>query len=343
MSTGYEPPQDQPEYRQGLYQDSQYAQHTAQPYPAQGQQQFGPGPQPFPPQGQPPYGPPPGQPPYGPPPGQPPYGPPPGGFPRYGGQHPDARRGAGLAISALVVGILALLLCWVPIINNFAAIVAVVGLAMGVPALVSARRGMRAGAGLAAASVIISVLALVGVLATQAFYSSVIDDVNDDLHNSAPVRPSSAQAGEGQAEAPPAAPVVLALGQPGQLTEYTVTVDSVTLNGNDIVAKENQFNSPPTGQYVLVGITVTYNGTDEGDPWIDLSTKFIGTDSRKYNESSCSAVVPNEASDLPTLLPGGTGSFQACLDVAPTAIPGGQVEVAESLSFDDVSAVWAVQ
>lgn len=309
--------------------------------PSQGQPHYGQGPQPsFPP---------PGRPPHGPPPGQPPYGPPPGGFPQYGRQ-PDARKGSGLAISALVLGIIALLLCWVPIVNNFAAILAVVGLAMGVPALISARRGKRTGSGLAVASVILSVLALVGVLATQAFYSSVIDDVTNDINNSAPIPPSppdptgDAESSAGaEADASAAAAAVLPLGQPGQLSEYTVTVDWVTPNGNDIVAEENRFNRRPAGQYVLVGVTVTYNGAGEGDPWLDLSTEFIGTDARKYDTSSCSAVIPNEVSDVPTLLAGGTASYQVCMDVPPTAIEGGRVEVSESFSFDDVSAVWAIQ
>jgi hypothetical protein len=109
------------------------------------------------------------------------------------------------------------------------------------------------------------------------------------------------------------------------------------------VAAENQFNSPPNGQYVLVELTVTYDGADEGDPWLDLSTEFIGTDARKYDASSCSAVIPNEASDVPTLLTGGTASYQVCMDVPPTAIEGGRVEVSKNFSFDDVSAVWAIR
>jgi hypothetical protein len=313
MSSRYQPPQDQPEAPQ-----SHYGQQWAPPYQ--------------------------GQPPYGPPPGQPPYGPPPGGYPQYGGLPPYARKGSGLAISALVLGIISLFLCWVPIVNNFAALLAVIGLALGVPALISARRGKRTGSALAVASVILSVLALVGVLATQAFYSSVIDDVTNDVNNSSSDPTADAQSsGSAEADASAAEAAVLPLGQAGQLTEYTVTVDSVTSNGNDIVAKENQFNDPPAGQYVLVGLTVTYNGAEEGDPWLDLSTEFIGTDARKYDTSSCSAVVPNEASDLPTLLTGGTASYQVCMDVPPTAIEGGRVEVSESLSFDDVSAVWAIQ
>jgi hypothetical protein len=307
------------------------------PYqPAQGQQphpapQYGEqGVQPYPPQGPPPQGPPP----YGPPPG--------GGNPQYGGQQFGPRKGSGLAISALVVAIIALLLCWVPIVNNFAAILAVVGMALGIPALVSARRGKRTGSGLAVASVILSALALVGVLATQAFYVSVIDDVADDISSSDPISDAEATA-NAEANESEAAAAVLALGQPGRLTEYSVTVDSVTTNGNDIVARENQFNSPPAGQYVLVNLTVTYNGADQGDPWLDLSTNFVGTDARKYDTSSCDAVTPNEVSDVPTLLAGGTASYQVCMDVPPTAIEGGRVEVSESLSFDDVSATWAIQ
>lgn len=288
------------------------------------------------------------QPAYGPPPGQPPYDTPPTGYSDQGGEQPKPRKGSGLAIAALVVGAIALLLCWVPIVNNFAAILAVVGLALGIPALISARRGKRTGSGLALASVIVSVLAIVGVLATQAFYSSVIDDVTDEINNSIEdsteaADSSAAAEAAANAETDAAAAAVLALGQSGELSEYTVTVDSVTSNANDIVANENPFNEPPTGQYVLVGLTVTYHGSDEGDPWLDLSTNFIGTDARKYDTSSCMAVVPNEASDVPTLLAGGTASYQVCMDMPPTAIDGGQVEVSESFSFDDVSLVWAIQ
>ena len=115
-------------------------------------------------------------------------GPPPGGFPPSGGQSAP-QQSSGLAIAALVLGIVALLLCWVPIVNNFAAILAVVGLALGIPALISGQRGRRAGLGLAVASVILSGVAFVGVLATQAFYSSVMDDVAKDISNAADIRP----------------------------------------------------------------------------------------------------------------------------------------------------------
>lgn len=335
MSSPYQPPWEQPEDQHPQPgQQPQDDQHAAYGNVAQPQPQYD--------RGSGPGFPPPGQPPYGSPPGQPPYGPPPGGYPQYGGQHPDARKGSGLAISALVVGAIALLLCWVPIVNNFAAILALVGLGLGVPALIAARRGKRTGSGLAAAGVILSICSLVGVIATQAFYSSVIDDVTSEIDNDGE-NASQDTDGDPAPDATDAAAAVLSLGQSANLSEYTVTVDSVAQNGNDIVATENEYNSAPTGQYVLVALTVTYSGAEEGDPWVDLSTEFIGTDARKYDTSSCSAVVPNEVSDVPTLLTGGTASYQVCMDVPPTAIDGGRVEVSASFSFDDVSAVWAIQ
>jgi hypothetical protein len=217
----------------------------------------------------------------------------------------------------------------VPIVNNVAAIIALVGLALGIPALVSARRGRRSGMGLAVASVILSAVAFVGVLVTQAFYSSVVDDLTS---------------GSSSAAETPATEVVapLALGQSAELGEYTVTVDRVIPNADDIVARANEFNSPPDGRYVIVELTVTYNGRQEGDPWLDLSPEFVGTDSRKYDSTTCTAVVPHEASDVPTLLPGGDASYQECMDVPAAAVAGGRVEVSESFSFDDDSAVWAI-
>src|SRR5687767_2920724 len=183
MTSGYRPPWNSPEGQQPPGTQPGFGQTRgpgiAPPYGQGPPHAYGP------PPGRPPYGPPPGQPPYGPPPGQPPYGPPPGGHPQFGGPQPGTGGSSGLAISALVLAIIAVLLCWVPIVNNVAAIIALVGLALGIPALVSARRGRRSGMGLAVASVILSAVAFVGVLVTQAFYSSVVDDLTSGSSSAA--------------------------------------------------------------------------------------------------------------------------------------------------------------
>src|SRR5688500_14478532 len=83
------------------------------------------------------------------------YGPPPA---------PPVDQGSGLAIASMVLGIIGLLLSWVPIVNNVAAIIAVVGLGLGIPALIRVRRRTHSGAGMAIAGLVTSGLALVIVI-----------------------------------------------------------------------------------------------------------------------------------------------------------------------------------
>jgi hypothetical protein len=85
-------------------------------------------------------------------------------------------KGSGLAIGAFVVATIALLLCLVPVLNNGAFFLALIGFGLGIPAYLGARKGKRTGKGLALAAVIIALVSVVGVLGSQAFYGKVIDD-----------------------------------------------------------------------------------------------------------------------------------------------------------------------
>jgi hypothetical protein len=178
----------------------------------------------------------------------------------------------------MVLGILALLLSWVPIINNLAAILALVGLGLGIPALIRARRGTQGGTGLAITGLVTSVLALVLVVLTQLLFVSAIDEVERSLDESIG-ESETAPADPGEDEDVASTPEIVPLGVPAQVGDYEVTVDAVELNGNATVAGANEFNDPPTGQYVITQLTVTYLGTEEGTPAWDLTAIFHGTDS----------------------------------------------------------------
>ena len=125
--------------------------------------------------------------------------------------------------------------------------------------------------------------------------------------------------------------------------DYQVTVDAVQLDGNAAVAAANEFNEAPSGQYVITQLTVTYTGADEGMPGWDLPAVFHGTDARQYSDADCTAVLADDAIDAPTLNPGGTDTFQFCMDVPPSAIPGGQLSVEPTMSFEDERVFYAVQ
>lgn len=80
------------------------------------------------------------------------------------------------AIVALVLGVIALISSWVPIINNLSFVFALVGVVFAVVGLVGTLRGKKSGRGLAIASTVVNVVAVVIVLATQSAYSAAIDE-----------------------------------------------------------------------------------------------------------------------------------------------------------------------
>ncbi len=88
------------------------------------------------------------------------YPPPPGGYPAQPGEY-RPRGGRGLAITALVLGLLALLSCW----TLFGGVVfGVLGLIFGLIAIVKARRGTAAGGGVAVTGTVLALLGLIGAI-----------------------------------------------------------------------------------------------------------------------------------------------------------------------------------
>lgn len=87
---------------------------------------------------------------------------------------------SALAISALVLGIVALVFSAIPIINNFAFVFAIAAFAFGVAGIASASGKKRSGLGIAIASIVVATLAAVVVLASQAYYSYEVDKITGD-------------------------------------------------------------------------------------------------------------------------------------------------------------------
>ncbi|MFW6772640.1 DUF4190 domain-containing protein [Nocardioides sp. CPCC 205120] len=266
----------------------------------------------------------------------------------YDGGRPPAPQSSGMAVAALVLGIVAVALCWVPIINNVAAVIAVVAIVLGLVAARRAKKGRSGGLSRARAGWILGLVAFIGVLATQAFYSAVLDEVGDEIEQSVEEAEdeldgdsavseddadqlSSAEEGDD----------VLTLGQTARVGEYDVTVTAVDGAADDAVAGANQFNQPPAGRYVLASLDVTYLGDEEGDPWLDLSTVLVGSDARNYDESTCAAVTPRAAMDVPTLTTGGQGAFDVCFDVPEAALAEPRLYVEKTFSFEGRRAYWS--
>lgn len=88
---------------------------------------------------------------------------------------------SGMAIAGLVLGILAVVSSWIPIINNFSFILAVIGLVFAIVGVVGTVRGKKAGKGIAIAALVINLVAAGIVLAMQSAMSAAIDDATSGL------------------------------------------------------------------------------------------------------------------------------------------------------------------
>lgn len=134
---------------------------------------------------------------------------------------------SGMAIAGLVLGIVAAVSSWMPIINNLSFVIAAVGAVFAIVGVVATVRGKKAGKGLAIAALAVNVIAIAVVLATQSAMSAAIDEATSGPSVSSVDEGSAAgEADDGQdAEQ---ASTDLAVGTTVSLANgLTVTVDSV--------------------------------------------------------------------------------------------------------------------
>lgn len=244
-------------------------------------------------------------------------------------------------MTALGIAIAALLLCWIPIVNNAIFFLGLIGLVVAIIAYRRARQGKAEGRGMAFAALLISILSVIGVLGTQAYYGSVLDEIGDSIASGDSGSKSSDADKKKEATAQ-----ILPIGESAKVgSKYEVAVTKVNLNADDVLARGELFNEPPKkGRYIIITLDVTYTGDDEGDPWSDLEGTFVGTDARQYDASACEATVPDSGYDVPTLNSGGKAKFKACFDVPPEAIDGGKIFIDELAAFNSKSRVyWAIR
>ena len=165
-----------------------------------------------------------------------------------------AAKRSGMAVASLVLGIVAAALSWMPIVNNLAFLVGLVGLVLGIVAIVGCVRKGKGGKGLAIAGVVLGVVALVVVLATQAAYTTAIDEAlqGSTVQETSAASSSALSDGSASGGSQAAGSDDLAVGASVTLSDgLVVSVDSVQAG----LAKYD--GSPATG------ITVTYTNTSD--------------------------------------------------------------------------------
>lgn len=242
---------------------------------------------------------------------------------------PPAARGNAMAITGFVIAVVALVLCFVPIINNFAFFLALVGLVFGIIGLVRTRKGA-SHKGLAIASVVLAVLSGAGVLVSQSFYSNALDSLSDDLEastgDSDDLVAGDTDAGDAatadevtREEAPTDAEEgtranPFAFGQQVSNEDWTVDLGEPTF-ADDVVKAENPYNEAPADgmEFWMVPVKAVYTGSETGWPAGEVMVEFVGDDAKTYNDSC--GVIPDDLMDVDELYEGGEAEGNVCVQV----------------------------
>ena len=211
---------------------------------------------------------------------------------------------SAMAIVGLVLGIVALVTSWMPILNNGSFFLALLGALFAIVGLVSTLRRTRSGKGLAIAGLIICIIACAAVLAAQQATSKAINDAVDSAKNSHAVTSTSAapaDASDGAGTATQSQD--LALGTSITLADgLTVSVDSVDTS-------LTKYDGSP-----ITAVTVTYtNGGSSEASFSVYDWKAQDTQGAQRSQTFYSGddVVSLGSG---TLAPGGTVTGAVCFE-----------------------------
>lgn len=262
---------------------------------------------------------------------------------------------SGLGITSLVLGILAILTSFLPIINNGAFILALLGLVFGIAGIISTRKGKKGGKGIAIAGTILNILSLIIVLATQSMYSAAIDEAVDELENGPQPVASTSNATEAD-QATQTTQEETAASEPANDEQETTESEQEATPAADDVDYQNL----PVGQAVDLqnGLSVVVNSVEtglsnyDGDPVTGINVTYTnnGTENNSFNPFDWKALDTNGVLDGETFYMDGENQLSSG-ELTPGGSTSGNVyfsgEITNVYYYDNIfqsnaSAGWAL-
>ena len=210
---------------------------------------------------------------------------------------------SGMAIASLVLGIVAAVTSFLPIINNLSFILAVLAVIFGIVGVVAASRGKRAGRGLAIAGIVVAVVAGAVVLGTQALYSAAIDKVQAETDAAFDQAKAEADANLDR--------------MTGDATDQ-VLAEEVDVQIGAFAATEDKYGLADTG------LPVTLTNKSDQAATFNIHIEAVGPDGGRIDEGYAMA------SDL---RPGQSQDFELF-----TFVPSDKLEAMKGATFEIVEA-----
>lgn len=237
---------------------------------------------------------------------------------------PTPQKKSGLGIASLVLGIVAIVGSWIPILNNISFLLAIIGLILGIVGIFSIRKGKVGGKGLTIAAIVINVIAIVIVVCTQWVFGKALDEATKDLNAGSTVVATSekADAGDSKKTDKNADNSKLAVGN-------AVTLD----NGLQVSVDSKTEKTDQAGNKYLL-VTVSYKNTGS-EPVDYASYDWKQTSSSGNMEDPEIAILDEEPLSDGTLKPGGTVS-----GIVPVKTDAASISYLGNLFEKEAAATW---
>lgn len=241
---------------------------------------------------------------------------------------PHARKGqrnvAGLI--ALIVAVIGFIFACIPGALIVGWVLLPIGFILGIVSLFL--KGKVKWQGITA--IIVSVVGtVIGVIVFTAVVATAFDDAfgGSDVEVGSPT--TVTEEGEPAEEESEAAEMgtrenPVPLGTPISSDEWTVTVNSVTLNAQDQILAANNFNEAPDPgtEYILINYTVQYTGSDpEGGMPAFASLEYVTADGNTVNDLDKMVIGPDEIDLMSPLYDGASVTGNHAMQV-PTPADG---------------------
>lgn len=241
---------------------------------------------------------------------------------------PPIAKPVGLAVTALVVGIVAFLTGLIPILGI---LLGLTGVVFGVLALVKRQsKGMSiTGLCLASVAAVVSLFSTVGMFALVGQAPNVATspapsaEAPAELTEATPTEPKAKEELGLTRDSP------LPLGSTLESGAWQVTINSVELDATQSVLEGNMFNDEPAEghQYAMVNVTAKYLGADAEGDYPSLVVQYVTSEGNTITQSD-SFALPPEAFDLSeTLYEGASASGNIALMVPTDGAADGVLAV----------------
>ncbi len=240
---------------------------------------------------------------------------------------PTPQKKSGLGIASLVLGIIAIVGSWIPILNNISFLLAIIGLILGIVGIVSIRKGKVGGKGLTIAAIIINVVAIVIVICTQWVFGKALDEVSKEVNAGSTVVSTTqkADAGDSKKTEQKADNSKLAIGK-------AVTLD----NGLQVSVDSKTEKTDQAGNKYLL-VTVSYKNTGS-EPVDYASYDWKQTSSSGNMEDPEIAILDKEPLSNGTLKAGGTVS-----GIVPIKTDAASISYFGNLLDKEAAATWVLK